>query len=135
MEGLPISGISPRSNGSKAGDDFIALWNRGVLDDREREQRRRRVLARLDVYKVVPNDGWVKRVDGVPQSVPFDHPYGEYASLKVGERIALGYVGSERDTMAGIYQVTRITRSPLLMHADVQWVRDVDWDRQVESPT
>ncbi len=130
MQGLPVNGISPRSNGSREGDNFIDVWNRVVMESRAMERRRRDLLARLDIFKVIPNDGWVQRVDGVPTQIPVDHPYGEYRTLKVGERVGIGSIGDERETMVGVYRVVGIGTSiiPGCEKARVAWDRDVDWD-------
>ncbi|HEX6786945.1 MAG TPA: hypothetical protein VF076_07090 [Acidimicrobiales bacterium] len=130
MKGLPVSGISPRSNGSPEGDAFIGIWNRVVREERERKRRRRALLARLDMFKIIPNDGWVDRVEGVPTQIPVDHPYGEYHTLKVGERVGIGSIGDERELMVGVYRVVSIGTSiiPGCEKAQIAWDRDVNWD-------
>lgn len=131
MEGLPVSGIRPRSNGSREGDGLIGIWNRVVLESRERERRRRALLARLDIFKVIPNDGWVERVDGVPTRIPVDHPYGEYRTLKVGERVGIGSIGDEWEPMVDLYRVVGLDESrfiPSCSKARIAWDRDVVWD-------
>lgn len=128
MEGLDVNGMRPRSNGSVEGDQFIGLWNRIVLDVRALEQRRRQLLAALDIHKVIPNDGWVKRVNGAPVRVPLDHPYGEYQTLRIGEQVGIGSVSDECEHEVRVYEVVRIEYGRILSHAAISWVRNVEWD-------
>lgn len=123
--GLSVSGIAPRSNGSAAGDRFIGTWNRIVLEARAREVGRRAALRQVSVTKVIPNDGWVTRVDGVPTRIPTRHPYGEYGSLAPGERVAIGGIGDERAEMIDLYRVVRVDEGNLFNRADIVWDRAV----------
>jgi hypothetical protein len=127
MRGLSVSGITPRSNGSHEGDQFIDAWNRIVIASRRLESERRAELRRIGVRYVIPNDGWVTRTDDVPIRVPMSHPYGEYRTLAVGDRIAIGSVTDKRESMVGLYRVVRVEHGRLFNRADVEWDRDELW--------
>jgi len=70
------------------GDRLMASWN-AICD---RAEKRVEVLARqlrgMNVRAVHPNDGWVKRNDGIPYEVFFCYP-DFIDAIKVGDKIAL----------------------------------------------
>lgn len=50
-----------RSNGSAAGNDFIAAYNRACREQRERDDRWVASMLHAGARIVTPDDGWVNR--------------------------------------------------------------------------
>ena len=82
----PHSQICVRSNGSKAGDDFVALYNKTSQQFASKEREWIHELREQGVKASHPDDGWVNREENYVQ---FSYPQF-YENPKVGDKIALG---------------------------------------------
>jgi hypothetical protein len=90
------------------GDKLMASWN----DICDRAERRVDLLTRqlidMKVRAVHPNDGWVKRNDGVPYEVQFSYP-DFMDTIVVGDKVALKRSQEKRLNNADVVELFIVT--------------------------
>lgn len=112
------------SNGSKAGDDFMALYAKASEDFEKNEKAWIQMLREKGIVASHPDDGWVDRKENTAQMV---YPHFN-DGIEIGSLIALGRVDKWR-----VVRVVDIIQSELFKETKRYKFVDVEEENELKK--